>query len=202
MKTAASREASPDPSSGAPPGESALDRDRTYLERWRGGDREAGAELLAHYHGFVHAVCARRGVRSEEEQGEVFQEAVVRLLRTLPRLRLETSFAGYLRRVLEGAIADLRSRREALAPLPEDLEPAVAATGESALAVREALERCRGGLSPLEDDVVELRFLLGYTYAEVAALVGRTLNHVGVTLFRAVRKLRECLRASGYEFSP
>jgi len=188
------------PASGADEASGGETSEEDLLRRWQAGDREAGGSLLAAQHVPVLRTCHRLGIHREDEIAEVYQELVVRLVRSLPRLRIERSFAGYVRRAVENTIADLkggRPRPAPLAELPDAPDPRPAGPD---LALREALERCRGKLSALEEAVYEHRFVLERDYEEIARLVGRTVNHVGVTVFRAVRKMRTCLEAAGFGF--
>jgi RNA polymerase sigma factor (sigma-70 family) len=192
--------APPAPDASAPAVEEGLEEE--LLRRWRAGDREAGGRLLAAQRGIVDWTCRRLGIREEDGIAEVYQEVVLRIARTLPRLEIERSFAGYMRRTTENTIAQLhRSGGRALS-LEEVGEPADGKPSGPDLSLREALEGCRGRLTPLEDAVYERRFVQGCDYAEVAQKVGKTVNHVGVTIFRLVRKMKRCLEASGHGMKP
>ncbi|MCI0585364.1 MAG: RNA polymerase sigma factor [Planctomycetes bacterium] len=190
----------PDPGTPGPIAEKGLEED--LLERWRAGDREAGGRLLEGQRNLVFWTCRRHGLRTEEEIAELYQEVVLRISRTLPRLRIERSFAAYVRRTAENTIAERGRTPPAAAPLEGVAEPADPRPSAPDLALREALERCRGRLTPLEDAVYERRFVQGQDYEEVARRLGKTANHVGVTLFRLVRKMKRCLEASGYGMKP
>ena len=190
----------PAPDSSGPEAEEGLEEE--LLRRWRAGDREAGGRLLAAQRGVVFRTCRRRGILHEDGIAEVYQEVVLRIARTLPRLRIERSFVGYVRRTTENTIAQLHRGPERPLPLDEVAEAADGRPAGPDLSLREALERCRGRLTALEDAVYERRFVQEWDYEEVARQVGKTVNHVGVTIFRLVRKMKRCLEASGYGVKP
>ncbi|HKB16212.1 MAG TPA: sigma-70 family RNA polymerase sigma factor [Planctomycetota bacterium] len=192
----------PAPDAGTPESVAERSLEEELLDRWRAGDREAGGRLLEGQRNLVFWTCRRHGLRTEEEIADLYQEVVLRISRTLPRLRIERSFAAYVRRTTENTIADRGRTPPVPAPLEEVAEPADPRPSTPDLALREAVERCRGRLTPLEDAVYERRFVQGQEYEEVARRLGKTANHVGVTLFRLVRKMKRCLEASGYGTKP
>ena len=89
----------------------------------------------------------------------------------MPHLSLE-SCAGYVR---------------ATGPEPDRLQRAVE--------LREALRRALAELSPKAAEIFVLRHLEGYSYLQIARLVGASLSNVAVTLHRTCRQLRQQLRS-------
>jgi RNA polymerase sigma-70 factor (ECF subfamily) len=71
------------------------------------------------------------------------------------------------------------------APSPEELM-----LGQQ---LRQAIDRCLQHLCARDREVIGLRHLHGQSYKVIAALLGVTINNVGVLLLRAERQLRKCL---------
>lgn len=90
---------------------------------------------------------------------------------------------------------------EACRRLPKDsLDPEAAASlaatcpenwaGDDRLA---ALARCLSSLAPRAQEIVRLRYLREHSPGEIAQLLSRTVNSVGVALSKARIALRECI---------
>lgn len=92
------------------------------------------------------------------------------------------------------------SRLPAEASLPEP-EDAVDPDGPERAAVERqvatTLDRALGEISPEQRAVVELTYYGGYSYREIAAIVGCPVNTVKTRMFHARRRLRELLPALG-----
>jgi RNA polymerase sigma-70 factor (ECF subfamily) len=187
----------------APPADapSALARDRALILRWRGGDTEAGNELLGYYSALVRLVAFRLGVRDTQEMTDLYQDVVLRVLETLPRLheRIEVSFAGWL----AWQVRDLaQRRRRANRPAPSLPEAELACTSPDPAersAAWDAIRSCQSKLPDREREVFELRYLSGLSLQEVAKAVDSNANAVAQSVFRLVRRMRACLRTQGYE---
>lgn len=180
-----------------------LRRDRALLQRWRGGDQQAGLELLDHYAGLVRMVAFRLGVREQQAVLDLYQDLVVRVLEQLPTLdeKVTASFAGWL----AWQVRDLVQRRRRQRAPDVPFEPWM---GESAAdpapraAARDAIARCSGQLPERERAVFELRYQQGLSLQEVADRLQSNANAVAQGIFRLVRRLRACLRVQGYELAP
>lgn len=194
--------------------EAALERDRALVSAWREGDSASGLALLDHYRRYFTSLCWRYGVRREEEQLDLYQEVLARLLRQLPTLRLESSFAGYLRRVVHTAQRELLRRTEGVPELP----PAIAAersakfrggdpvdpspSPDDRLEQREivgAVEECAETLNDRERTIFEARLYERFDCETLCRMVEVTLNHLHVLYHRARQKMRDCLARKGFE---
>ena len=134
-----------------------------------------------------------------EDAEDVLQSVFLHVLRS-PPVPWPDHPEAYLHRAAVNSAVDVlrRRRRQAESPVDEshpaegDSEnDAVARLEEERLAarMREALPL----LSPLEAEVFSLRFFEDKSNAEIAVLLGKTANHVGVALHAARQKLRHAL---------
>lgn len=174
-----------------------LARDLDLLRRWREGDTRSGEVLLASYKSLFYRVARRFGVVCEDEVLDLYQDVVVDLLERLDTLpeRVAKSFAGFLAWRVRHAVRRLRARR----PAGELAEDTVASEGsERGIEAWDAIENCWERLPPREHRVFELRYLQGLSLKEVARALGSNVNAVGQSLFRLCRRMRECLKASGW----
>ena len=104
------------------------------------------------------------------------------------------------RAAVNGALDVLRRRKRRSEEPIEDERMQACDGGETAavdrLATNQMTERVRSALadlSPLEAEVFTLRCLEEVDAAEVASILGKTPNHVGVTLHAARAKLKKAL---------
>ena len=144
---------------------------------------------------------AWRVTRSTEDAEDVLQAVFLHLLKFPPSPWPENPIAYVHRAAINAALDVLRRRRRrpethveeavALAGTRDDERDAVSRIEEQRLARRlgEALQL----LSPLEAEVFSLRFFEVMANQEIADLLGKTPNHVGVALHSARTKLKAAL---------
>jgi RNA polymerase sigma-70 factor (ECF subfamily) len=180
------------------------------------GDEAARAQVAESCRPLFMRVLAQRGCLDDARE-EVAQEALLILLRQLPdfgfRARFETWALAILLNVLrrhreneanrgrrQALEADLRSEDDPDAferiggSDPSD-DPARAALQA---ALRQALADC---LKPIPLDMREVWFrhrFHGQQHNEIAEALGISINTVGTRIFRADRKLRDCLESKGF----
>lgn len=73
--------------------------------------------------------------------------------------------------------------------------PSPAVVAEARAELRQALEALQG-LPVKQQEVVRLRLQAGLSYAEISAVTGHTVNHVGVLLHQALTAIRLQLRSA------
>jgi RNA polymerase sigma-70 factor, ECF subfamily len=168
------------------------------------GDREAFGPLLARWQPSVLRLCRRLLGRGPEAE-DVAQEAVVAAFVGLPRLADPARFGAWLHAIAANlARMELRRRhRQALEGLPplgaEGLqggEPGP--TPEDAWASREihqAILAALQALPPTTREAVIGFYLQGYSYHQLAELLGTPLSTVRGRLYHGRRQLRRTLRS-------
>ncbi len=111
-----------------------------------------------------------------------------------------TSFSGWLYRIAHNLVVDYFRRKgrvqhvslEAGLPLrAEGLDPYQEA---SKTLQQEALRQAISQLTPEQATVIVMRFLEGYSIAEVAKAMGKTEGAVKALQFRAVERLRQLMK--------
>jgi RNA polymerase sigma-70 factor, ECF subfamily len=166
------------------------------------GDREAFGPLLLRWQASVLRLC-RRLLGPGHEAEDVAQEAAVQAFIGLPRLNDPARFGAWLHAIAANlARMALRRRRlVALDALPPDA-PVVLRLGggptpEDAWASRETHEAIMAALRalpPATRDAVIGFYLRGYSYAELAELLGAPKSAVRGRLYHGRRQLRQALR--------
>jgi len=180
--------------------------DETALvRRAQGGDPEAFEALVRVYDQNVLRL-ALQVVRSQEEARDLYQEAFLKVYRSLRYFRLEARFSTWLYRVVMNVCLDhLRrqnTRKEIQAPQSDDGQPeyfqtvpeerpvldperAVHST-EIGRRIQAALQR----LNPRERLVFELKHYQGLKLRAIGELCKTSEQTVKNCLFRATQKLR------------
>jgi RNA polymerase sigma-70 factor (ECF subfamily) len=140
------------------------------------GDRAALDALLRAHHERLYAVC-RRLTGSDADGADACQEALLAIVRGLPRFDGRSTFATWAYRIAVNASFDeLRRRKRRPAPGlpgPEDSDEPVATAGRSPEDVATALDIDAALLQlPIEfRGPVVLRDLCGLDYAEIAEVL-------------------------------
>lgn len=170
------------------------------LERARGGDERAWAELYERYAAPVRGYVAMRGAADPDDLvGEVF----VQLARGLHRFSgTEAEFRSWVFMVAHNRVVDERrraGRRPALAVAEHDeaaMPPGRAAEAEALDAL--GLDRVRALLETLTPDqrsVLLLRFVADLSLEEIAVALDRPVGAVKQLQRRALRSLKRRLVA-------
>jgi RNA polymerase sigma-70 factor (ECF subfamily) len=144
----------------------------------------------------------RRVLRDPAQSEEVAQEVLLEVWRTASRFDpamggaatwvLTIAHRRAIDRVRAVTAAAQREQRAATAPEERD---EVAEAVEASLD-RERVQRCLGGLTEVQRESITLAYYGGYTYREVAALLGVTLAAIKTRIRDGLIRMRDCLGVS------
>lgn len=157
------------------------------------GDRRAFAELYERHLDAVYRYCFFR-LRSPTEAEDVTADVFHRALAAMPRYEPRRPFLAFLYTIARNIIVDRarRSRPEAAFedaldhPTDEAGPEARSIAAVEATQVREAIRQ----LSPLQQEVVILRFIDGRDTKEIARMLGRRESTIRGIQMRALAALR------------
>lgn len=178
--------------------------DLQLIEAARAGDRFALDQLLRRHYDRIHAVT-RRIAGSSRDADDATQEALIKIVRNLPKFDGRSSFGTWAYRIATNAALDelrKRKRRPALALVRDDesgeisLEPVDELAGRSveAIADRLAIDEA---FDELPDDfraAVILRDVGDLDYAEIAEVLDIAVGTVKSRIARGRRMLADQLR--------
>ena len=178
------------------------------IRRAQGGDRTAFDVLVRRYDREVLRL-ALKVVGSPEEATDLYQEAFLKVYRSLSRFRFESAFSTWLYRVVMNVCLDhlrrQKSRSEVQPPESDRGQPEFFHTvaddrpglnPEQALRAKEIqhrIGRALEGLSPRERLVFELKHYQGMWLRAIGDLCGTSEETAKNCLFRATQKLRFAL---------
>jgi RNA polymerase sigma-70 factor (ECF subfamily) len=164
--------------------------------RFRREQHDFDALFRAHHAEIVRYLAARLG--SRDEAADVASEVFFEAWRRTPGLRYRgRPVLAWLYRVAANMAADrvTARRREPVPAAPAEV-PAGGDEAEAAVD-RDALRRALAGLPPDHALAVHLRLVEGYSFAEVARVMGRSVGACQMLVLRAGRELREALEREG-----
>jgi RNA polymerase sigma-70 factor, ECF subfamily len=165
------------------------------------GDHGAFEAVYDQLAGPVYGII-RKVLRDPSQSEEVAQEVMLEIWRTasrfdparggasswamtiahrraVDRVRSETAAAERVRKLAPGPVAD------------EDVSELV----ETALD-RQRVRRCMGALTSLQAEAVKLAYYGGYTYPQVAGLLGIALGTVKTRIRDGLIRLRDCMEVT------
>ena len=150
--------------------------DHELVAAAQGGDRRALDTLLRNHYDRIHAVC-RRIAGSTRDADDAAQEAMIGIVRGLPRFDGRAKFSTWAYRIATNAALDelrRRKRRPALAVVGDDDRPLEVVDPLAERTVEASVERLSidAALDRLPEEfrvAVVLRDIADLDYAEIAA---------------------------------
>ncbi len=171
--------------------------DAALVARAQEGDRRALEELLRRHHDRLYAVC-RRLTGDDADAADATQEALVAIVRGLPRFDSRSSFGTWAYRVAtNSALDELRRRRRRPVPTLDGAEPVgrreVSADHADGVSARLEVDHALMSLSPEFRAPVVLRDLAGLSYDEIAEVLAIPPGTVRSRIARGRAALAEVL---------
>lgn len=175
------------------------------VRRAKQGDRSALEALIERHMPAVYRLTSLRLSPDDPAVDDVVQEALSAAVGTIGRLRGETEGAlvAWLLTITRHKVADhLRSqyagRVDPVDTLPESTGAIVAA--DEMIAAKDRRTLIREALAELtseQEEIIVLKFVLGYDNDEVAAITGRTVGAVKAMQHRGLARLKRLIGAEG-----
>ncbi len=175
------------------------DSDQSLLARVASGDQPAFESLFLRYQKRLLRFLLGM-VRSEEIAQELLCEMMVDVWRNAHTFQGRSRVSTWIFGIASNKAKTALRRRQPVEADPEVLERLIDPTPGSADAMvqRELAEQVQAAielLPPEHRQVVELTFMHGFSYREIAEIVGCPVNTVKTRMFHAKRRLREALSA-------
>lgn len=174
-----------------------VDQDAELVDAAQRGDRRALDQLLRRHHDKIHALC-RRLAGNDADGADATQEALIAIVRGLPRFGGRARFSTWAYRVATNAALD-ELRRRSRRPVPVlPAEPGLAAAGTGSdpadAAVRVDIDAALAKLPEEFRVPVVLRDVAGCDYAEIGSILRIPPGTVRSRIARGRARLAEALR--------
>jgi RNA polymerase sigma-70 factor, ECF subfamily len=174
-----------------------VNQDETLINRARGFDEQALGQIYDAYFERLYRY-AYRFVGDADSAQDIASETLRRLLEALRDGRAPNHLGAWLYRVAYNLAMDQYRQRpvEGLVSLEPDLDQADEANTEADSEHRLAQDQVRqalGRLTPEQQNVVVLKFMEGYSNAEVGALMNKPEGAIKSLQHRALAALKRAL---------
>jgi RNA polymerase sigma-70 factor (ECF subfamily) len=157
-------------------------------------------EILANYQGIVHKVNLIY-FRNEADRSDNFQEVVLQLWKSFPRLKNKNSIGSWIYRIaINTSITKIKKERNIV--LNESIPDL--RTDSSALEMMMANEAEKQLMTAIHqlnaiDKAIMLLYLEEKSYDEIAEIIGITVSNVGARISRAKERLKQTLENLNHE---
>jgi RNA polymerase sigma-70 factor (ECF subfamily) len=183
-----------------PPSDDQRGDDRQLVAAAQAGDRRALETLLGRHYDRVHAVC-RRIAGSSRDADDAAQEAMISIVRGLPRFDGRSQFSTWVYRIATNAALDelrRRRRRPVLAVVDDEGLPPDVVDPRAQRTVEASVDRMTidAALDTLPEDfrvAVVLRDVADLDYGEIAEAVGVPVGTVKSRIARGRSQLAAAL---------
>ena len=145
---------------------------------------------------YAFSIC-----RNRERAEDAVQETYVRLLNQ-DRRKIDTHIKPWLLRVCRSRILDMARKEGRMTILDASIleqRPALRPQPRQRAESRDLADLLLSfveQLSPSQQEVVRLKFQTGLSYKEIAQVTKKSVNHVGVLLHQALKRLKVLLLES------
>ena len=171
--------------------------DHDLLEKAKSGDGKAFGRIVERHTGVVYA-AVRSVLGSRSDIDDAVQEAFIRIYRGLPSFSGRSSLSTWIWSIARNHAINVRAKeRDDVIPLEKTAEIASNRYGpEAELARRTAAEDIEWLLSSLEGnyrEVIELRYLAGKKYREIAEVLDLPEGTIKTLIHRARLRMKKIM---------
>ncbi len=167
----------------------------TYEEKLRKGDKNAFEQLVREKQNRIYAVCLNM-LKNTHDAQDAAQDTFIKAYKNIALFRGDAGLDTWLTKIAVNTCLDILKQRRPNVSIDDDFEAAAEETTESAAeknvrvaAVRKALNQ----LPPEVRQILILRDIDGFSYEDIAGIMGLNLGTVRSRIARAREKLKKIL---------
>lgn len=176
--------------------------DDLTLKKAQKGDASAFSALVSEHEGRAYSLALRL-MGNREDALDATQEAWIKMYKNIKSFRGESSFSTWVYRIVYNTCLDqLRRRKNVISlegvqeknegfRLASDTETPEAAYTHTE--IRDAIRKGLDTLVPEHKQIIVLRDIQGFSYEEIAEILGTEIGTVKSRLFRARKNLEKYL---------
>lgn len=184
-----------------------MDQEKQLIKKCKEGDISSFELLIESYQQKVYNIALRM-LGSQEDASDVAQEVFIKIYKSISNFKEESSLSTWIYRIATNVCLDeLRKRKKAKfvsIDTPVQLEDGEVSMQmedqglqpDELVTQKELKEEVQKAISSLKDDhkiVIILRDINGYSYEEIADILGCTLGTVKSRINRARNSLKDIL---------
>lgn len=174
------------------------------IQRARGGDLDAYSALVdAHRASIIGFLAVRLPMTTDLE--DLAQEVFITAYRKIKTYEGDQHFGAYLRGIAKNYVRNyLRKHRPQAVGGNQELEALIQGRIEGRgwghePEVFARLDECLAKMTPRSREMIDLRYYVGHSIAELAEALSRSTGAVKMHLMRARRTLADCLALLGQQ---
>jgi len=168
------------------------------LEQCKTGSQKAQLEIYKLYYQAMYNTCLHI-IRNEAEAEDIMQEAFLKAFSLLPKVNIQESFGGWLKKIVINKSLDALRKRKVHFEQVDNIQDKVEESQlweETSETVNEKIVRVKRALNQLPDKyrtVLSLNLIEGYDHDEISGILGITASTSRAQLSRGKQKLLQLL---------
>jgi len=179
--------------------------EKYYIDRVKGGDKEAFAWLVDTYRDMVYTVCLRM-LTSEADAEEAAQDVFVKAYKSLQSFQGKSKFSTWIYRIAYNQCISMIRKKVKMIDLVGEVPEVEVSEGEiSGIETLRVEERSRylqlalDALGETDSVVVTLFYYEELSLEEIAEVTGLSNNNIRIKLHRSRKKMyqviKDCLKS-------
>jgi RNA polymerase sigma-70 factor, ECF subfamily len=183
-----------------------LDDERSWVESARAGNPDAVGWLYERYFDRIYRYTYLK-IGDATEAEDLSEQVFLKMIESIGTFQWQGStFASWLYRIAHNQVVDTlrRSSRRPQVPLEPVSDTLPSERDDPHLLAeqsdfRDHLREAMTSLTDLQAQVIDLKFTMGMSNAEVAAILGRTEGAIKALQYSALQNLQKLMMKKGYE---
>lgn len=173
--------------------------EKYYIDRVKGGDKEAFAWLVDKYRDMIFTVCLRM-LNSEADAEEAAQDAFVKAYRSLASFQGKSKFSTWIYRIAYNQSISVIRKKVRVIDLVDELPDVAIGSGDlSGLDTLSAAERSKylqmaiEALPETDSVIITLFYYEELSLEEIAEITGLTSGNIRIKLHRSRKKMYQLI---------